>query len=505
MRRCPNTHFSTVGLDKESYAGALSMSKHRLQQLMPRAAASASGPRGRAQVGDDADLALRYAQFLLASLGRTEPLRACATPAHPAVAWARSGLMALTGHADTPVLSPSPLAACADGVVMGLRSLAPGRLPETLEGAGLLAERAALNQLQRHGSCSPGGACRILHTATEPIAVNLARPADWELVPAWLADPERAATAPAQDWQALEAQLARHQAAPLVARGRLLGLAVAPAAGEIPIATPWCQAIGGPFPGRGGRPPPQPLVVDLSSLWAGPCCGQLLGLLGARVLKVESQSRPDGARAGEPRFFDLLNAGKESVALEFESAVGRAQLRRLLERADIVIEASRPRALRQLGIAAEDVLAARPGLTWISISGYGRSEPEANWIAYGDDAGVAAGLTARLQEVSGQWLICGDAIADPLTGLHAALAAWAGFLAGGGALLELALSKVTAAAANFALPDTPAARRMRYRRWSETLTAAAEPIGTPRVRAARTHAAELGAHTAAVLSELGWD
>src|SRR5207249_665918 len=101
----------------------------------------------------------------------------------------------------------------------------------------------------------------------------------------------------------------------------------------------------------------RPLVVDLSSLWAGPLCGHLLQALGARVIKVESSQRPDGARFGPKNFFDLLNANKDCVALNLSIAEGREQLRQLLLRADIVIEASRPRALRQMNIVAEDIIA----------------------------------------------------------------------------------------------------------------------------------------------------
>src|SRR3546814_9453555 len=105
-------------------------------------------------------------------------------------------------------------------------------------------------------------------------------------------------------------------------------------------------------------------------------------------------------------------------------------------RADSVNESSRPRALRQLGIEAEKRVCSRPGLTWIAISGYSRTVPEEDWIAYGDDAGAASGLSALLHRTTGQWAFVGDAIADPLTGIHAALAAWRNWRAGGSKLLR---------------------------------------------------------------------
>ena len=57
-------------------------------------------------------------------------------------------------------------------------------------------------------------------------------------------------------------------------------------------------------------------MVELGSLWAAPLCGSLLAAAGADVVKVESIGRPDGARRGPPAFFDLLNGGKRSVALD---------------------------------------------------------------------------------------------------------------------------------------------------------------------------------------------
>jgi crotonobetainyl-CoA:carnitine CoA-transferase CaiB-like acyl-CoA transferase len=192
-------------------------------------------------------------------------------------------------------------------------------------------------------------------------------------------------------------------------------------------------------------------VLDLSSLWAGPLCSHLLHRCGAQVTKVESTTRPDGARRGAPEFFDALNAGKQQVALDFGTREGHAQLRALIDSADIVIdgspadiviEGSRPRALRQLGIDAEALVRERPALTWISITAYGRGEPQQNWAGYGDDAGVAAGLSELMFEATGERCFVGDAIADPLTGLHAARAAWSGWRAGGGGLVALSLAGV---------------------------------------------------------------
>ena len=108
------------------------------------------------------------------------------------------------------------------------------------------------------------------------------------------------------------------------------------------------------------RSPSGLLVADLSSMWAGPLCGQLLAQAGATVVKVESAARPDGTRAGPPAFFDWMNGGKLSYVADFDQPSG---LRRLLAAADIVIESSRPAALARRGLGADGRRSARrPGL-----------------------------------------------------------------------------------------------------------------------------------------------
>ncbi|SFF51014.1 CoA-transferase family III [Fontimonas thermophila] len=450
---------------------------------------------GTAAADEDGLSARAYAQGLLDELGVT-PLRPLAcTEEDPALAWARSGLMALTGRADgPPVLCPVAIPTCADGALAALASLAPDGALAGLRGAALLVERAAIAGYTRHGAIAPGGGCRLLPTRDGWLALNLARTDDWSLLPAWLE------TEVATDWESLAAAVRTRTLHDAIERGRLLGLAVAPVVPPWRRPQPWFQRM---VPGGTGRKPRgrRPRVVDLSSLWAGPLATHLLQHCGAEVIKVESLTRPDGARGGPPAFFDLLNAGKHSVALDFGSARDRARLRTLLEHADIVIEASRPRALRQLGIDAEALVRERPHLSWISLTGYGRSEPAAQWIAYGDDAATAAGLVWLMQQTTGEPLFVGDAIADPLSGMHAALAAWAGWCAGGAGLLSIALVDVVRRVVRFAAPPSAAGWRERAQRWRGRI--AGEPVRAPQARRPTAAARPLGADTAHVFDARG--
>jgi crotonobetainyl-CoA:carnitine CoA-transferase CaiB-like acyl-CoA transferase len=423
---------------------------------------------------------------VLRSPGTSEP--------HPAIEWAGSGAMALTGHADgPPLLAPGPLATCARAALDAIRLLAGKRWRSDLDGPALLGERAAIFGLHRRGNVSPGGSCRILRAADAWIAVNLARPDDMRSIPAWLGEGDVG-----EPWRFVADRVALRPAGPVVERARMLGLAAAVAVDPPAVAPHWCRIA------TRGEPLPRvrrdvPLVVDLSSLWAGPLCAQLLGLAGARVVKVESTRRPDGARSGPPAFYALLNAGKESVAFDFGEDSGRERLCRLLQRADVVVESSRPRALAQLGVDAASLVKTIPGLTWVSITGYGRREPAAGWIAFGDDAGVAAGLAAATGG-EGPPLFCGDAIADPLTGLHAALAALACWSGGGGYLLDLALRDVVAHILAFS-PPPPATVCRAEPRWEVVVDGRRSRVSPPRARPVRVPARPLGADTERVVEE----
>ncbi len=302
-------------------------------------------------------------------------------------------------------------------------------------GADRLTERAKLLALPSPGKVSANGSCHLLPTRDGWLALNLARGEDWSLLPAWLEHQGRL-----PDLKALAQQVAQSAMEELLSRGRLMGLPVAALHGP-PRAGPWFTLHRPSAVLNPDRSRKQPLVVDLSSLWAGPLCGHLLATCGARVIKVESSHRPDTTRTAAPAFFHRLNHNKQTLTVDFRAPDGARRLQRLLAEADVVIEASRPRALAQLGIDTGALLRAKPGKIWLSITAYGRQPPNGDWVGFGDDVAIAAGA---VRATSSGPAFYGDAVADPLTGLHGALAALSHWQNGLGGLLDVSLHGVTA-------------------------------------------------------------
>ncbi len=368
-----------------------------------------------------------------------------------AAAWATSGLAALTGRRDGPPLGgPRALVegvrSWADQLTVRSAKLGAAVVVDPL---ALLAERATLSGLVRGGDVSCGGGSRLLATTDGWVAVSLARQDDWELVAAWLGRPGPLAEG---DWETVADGVAGSDAGQLRAGAALLGLPVA-VLGERERDTsgtstqPGADGPGGIHGIRARRIRPAPtvrscadlLVVDLSSLWAGPLAGRLLRQAGARVVKVESTRRPDGARLGPPRFFSRLNGGKESVALDLTSATGRRQLGELVAGADVVITGSRPRALEQLGLDIEDAMAVGRTRLWLSVTGYGTEGASGMRVAFGDDAAVAGGLVAR--DGRGPCFLA-DAVADPLCGLASAVAALTALADGGAWVIDASMADI---------------------------------------------------------------
>jgi crotonobetainyl-CoA:carnitine CoA-transferase CaiB-like acyl-CoA transferase len=432
-----------------------------------------------------------------------------ATPSpSPARSWASSGAMGLTGRADgPPLLAPADVATCLDGAALAFRLLAAARgVPLSLDGAALLGERAVHFGHHRNGAVSNGGACHLVAATDGWLAVNLSRDSDLELLPAWLEG-----EVGSDHWASVTSFVQRCSAQPIADRAQLLGLPVAVVGvvgetGRPDQADEQYQVRGQQWPpapwlhdGTALSPPPprvvsdldqlgptrhasprRPLVVDLSALWAGPLAASLLVAAGCRVVKVEDPRRPDPARHGPPAFFDLLQGGKESVTMPV-AATGPFPA--LVAGADVVIEASRPRALEQLGIHAQ------PHQAWISITGYGRVGPWRNRVALGDDAAAAAGLVTGEDEGSPP-LFCADAAADPITGLHAAVAALAAVVGGTSGTTDIAMREVVGHVLSYGRRGRPA-----------------QPgdigsVAPPRSRTPTRSAAVMGADTDAILAEL---
>jgi crotonobetainyl-CoA:carnitine CoA-transferase CaiB-like acyl-CoA transferase len=290
-----------------------------------------------------------------------------------------------------------------------------------------VTERAEILGIAPQGVVSAGGTCRLLPARDGRwVALNLARRADTDLLAAWMGRAWDGAV-----WDVVAEHLLATDAEDAVERAQLLGVPAAVATdppSEAATIRPVRMVREAAGRGRG-----EPVVVDLSALWAGPLCARLLGERGARVRKVEFAGRPDGARAGPPEFWDRLNGGKEDVVLDRSGSGsdGQGALGALLDDADVVVTAARPRAVAGLGLGLDRRVRDR-GLVWVSITGYGFSGAWSDRVAFAGGLAVAAG--GRDAPV-----FVGDAVADPLAGMHAAVAAIDCLEDGVGAVVDVSM------------------------------------------------------------------
>jgi hypothetical protein len=330
-----------------------------------------------------------------------------------------------------------------------------------IDGATLLGERAMLGGFRIPSQVSAGGGCKLYACIGGAVALNLSRPSDRELLPALF----EVDALDFRDDIAIESLLRHRDMIDIVERGRTMGLAIA-GENESPVDNPAMRcmaespAVALPAQDRGPR------VLDLSALWAGPLATHLLGLAGASVTKVESPARPDAMRDGDAAFFALLNRDKVRAMVDLRREDGRSALLAMIAGSDVVIEAARPRALAQFGIDANALVRASPGLTWITITGHGTDGDAANWVGFGDDCGMAAGLGAALRAATGRAGFVGDAIADPLAGLYCANLAWQRWSSGLGGRFSVSMRGIVADSMDIARTRDAAAFACSLRNWA---------------------------------------
>jgi crotonobetainyl-CoA:carnitine CoA-transferase CaiB-like acyl-CoA transferase len=152
-------------------------------------------------------------------------------------------------------------------------------------------------------------------------------------------------------------------------------------------------------------------VIDLTRVVAGPLCAQMLGDLGAEIVKLERQGNGDDLRALGPPFvagsddstyFVSLNRNKRSLSLDFTQAEGAAILKRMVAKADVLIENFRTGTLARYGLGYEDLRAINPRLIYCSVTGFGQDGPYAHRSGYDFVAQAMAGLMEVTGEADGK-------------------------------------------------------------------------------------------------------
>jgi formyl-CoA transferase len=169
-------------------------------------------------------------------------------------------------------------------------------------------------------------------------------------------------------------------------------------------------------------------VVEMGSLIAGPFCGQILGDFGAEVVKLEDPKSGDPMRQwgrslpqGQSPWWPVIGRNKKSVTLDLRFPEGQALARRLIARADVVIENFRPGTMEKWGLSYESLAAENPGLIMARVSGFGQTGPYARRAGYGLIGEAMGGLRAVTGEVDRPPARAGISIGDSLAAMHAAL------------------------------------------------------------------------------------
>lgn len=170
-------------------------------------------------------------------------------------------------------------------------------------------------------------------------------------------------------------------------------------------------------------------ILDLTSVLVGPYATQILGDLGADVLKVESPAGDNVRGIGPMRhpgmgaIFLHANRSKRSIVLDLKAPDGRQALLDLARNADVLIHNVRPRAMARLGLSYDDLAAVNPSIIYVAVTGFGQDGPYAEKPAYDDLIQGAAAIPTLIADSSG-----GDpryvpaTMADRTVGLHAVYA-----------------------------------------------------------------------------------
>ena len=177
-------------------------------------------------------------------------------------------------------------------------------------------------------------------------------------------------------------------------------------------------------------------IFDLTRILAGPTCTQLLGDLGADVIKVEKPGvgddtrtwgppyvkGPDGQDTNESAYYLSANRNKRSITLDLQTPSGIALAKKLISKCDVLIENFKVGGLSKLGLGYEDIKQEFPSLVYCSVTGFGQTGPYASRAGYDFLAQGLGGIMSITGDPDGEPMKVGVGIADVMTGMYAATA-----------------------------------------------------------------------------------
>jgi crotonobetainyl-CoA:carnitine CoA-transferase CaiB-like acyl-CoA transferase len=196
-------------------------------------------------------------------------------------------------------------------------------------------------------------------------------------------------------------------------------------------------------------------VADFTWVWAGPYCAMHLAHLGAEVIKIESQARvditrrlpiyPKGMKGGLNRsgLFNQWSLGKKSLLLNFKKPEAVALAKELIKKCDVVVDNFATGVMEELGFSYEELKKINPDIIVASISGYGHSGPQKNYMGYGPAMAPLSGMSTLTGYADGSPQEIGLSLGDPSAGINAAVAICAALASrkrtGGGQYIDVSL------------------------------------------------------------------
>ncbi len=230
----------------------------------------------------------------------------------------------------------------------------------------------------------------------------------------------------------------------------------------LPLPSPQTQSsVLSPQSAKNRLPLEGVRVADLTWVWAGPYCTMHLAHLGAEVIKIESQARvdvtrrlplyPTGMKGGVNRsgLFNQWSLGKKSLLLNFAKPESLVLAKELIKNSDVVVDNFATGVMEHLGLGYEELKKIKPDIIMASISGYGHTGPQKEYMGYGPAMAPLSGLSSLTGYAGGPPQEIGLSLGDPNAGINAAVAICAALVArkrtGKGQYIDVSLWEAMAA------------------------------------------------------------